>query len=885
MAVLNSGDKLGSYEITGLLGRGGMGEVYRARDARLKRDVAIKALPKEFSRDPDRVSRFQREAELLAALNHPNIAAIYNLEESSGSQYLVLELVEGETLADRLSRDRLSIAEALHIATKVCEALEAAHEKGVVHRDLKPANIKLTPDGKVKVLDFGLAKLTDVAANDITASNSPTMLSGTLGGVILGTAGYMSPEQAKGKIVDKRADIWAFGCVLYEMLTGKQAFAGDSVAEMLAKILEREPDLNLLPVETPGRLREVCHRCLRKDAQQRFRDIGDVRIEIEDLLANPTANADTNAVSITHKKRERVAWAVVVALGFLAVLEPIVFRLRMVVAPEPHEIRFDIPAVRTPLIQGDAGVAVSPDGRSVVFVAQAEGGARQLFVRDLNNVSAQAIAGTNGAAFPFWSPDGHSIGFFADAQLKRIDISGGSPQMLAAASSSPFGAAWSAENTIVFAPGRQSGLYRVTPSGFEATQILKADPRQAVTGQPAFLPDGRHLLYAVGGTPDVAGIYAMAVDGSNSKRLVTGAAFPAYASPDKLLFVRQGTLYVQSFNPVKMEVSGDPVRIQDRVAAASVSGPGIMVYRAAAANNLSQMIWFDRNGKNIGVLEQPVPNQSAVELSPDGKRVATHRTTGGISDVWLIDIDRGVSSRFTFGSGSNTFPIWSPDGQNIVFTSNRPGQQGLYIKPSNGSQPERLLLALPPNSPNIVSADWSRDGRFLAYRLFGAQNGNPDPWILPMEGDRNPFAWLTTPFDESNQQFSPDTRWGAYCSDESGRLEVYIQSFPKAGAKWQASIGGGVAPRWRPDGKELFYIGPDSSLMAVTVAALPDGSLNVGKPSRLFQTRIMGGFSNNVRKQYAATPDGQRFLINSIVEDKEIPPITAILNWTERLKK
>ena len=875
---LSIGTRLGTVEVLAVIGRGGMGEVYRARDTKLKRDVAIKTLPDEFAHDSDRLSRFQREAEVLASLNHPNIAAIYNLEEAEGSRFLVLELVEGETLADRIARGPIPIDEALPIAKSVCEALEAAHEQGIVHRDLKPANIKITADGKVKVLDFGLAKAMEQLPVT-TLSNSPTLISiaASNAGVILGTAAYMSPEQAKGKLVDKRADIWAFGVVLYQMLTGRTLFEGETVSETMAFVMTKDPDWTTLPANAPAQIRELLRRCLIKDPRNRIRDIGDVRIAIEEMHSG----SDTNALGSSRMSLGRDhLWKSVAMVGILiaAVMAvPTIRYLREVAPPAQPEIRLE---VNTPPTADPVSFAISPDGRRLVFSASNKG-MSQLWVRPLDSVATQPLAGTEGGTSPFWSPDSASVGFVAEAKLKRIDIVGGAPQVLANAA--PRGGGWNREGTILFAPG-PGPLFKVPATGGEPVAVTRLEAGQSAHLFPLFLPDGRHFIYfGFGGSAE--GIYTASLDGGPSKRLASADTAAAVSPSGFLFFLRQTTLFAQPFDFSRQELSGNPFSVAEQVVFDAVrprsprfsATSGIVAYRTGSASGARQLMWLDRSGKNVGTIGAPdTAGPTDLELSPDGKRVAVYRSVNVSYDVWLIDPARGVPTRFTFGPASDLNPVWSPDGSRVVFTSTRNRAYNLYWKLSSGAGADELLLE---SDQRKAPLDWSSDGRFLLFYSLDPQTGF-DLWVLPLSGDKKPFAFLKTPFDERNGQFSPDSKWIAYQSNESGRSEIYVQPFPGPGSKFQISANGGAQPRWNKNGKEIFYLSLDSKIMVAPVRLSSDGqSLETGTPVSLFPVRIPGGPLGLSKQQYAVSSDGLRFLVNSTLEEDRSSPITLIVNW------
>jgi serine/threonine protein kinase len=728
-----TGRRLGVYHVQERIGAGGMGEVYIARDTRLGRDVAIKILPQVFTADPDRLARFEREARVLASLNHPNIGAIYGVEEADGLRGLVLELVEGETLAERIARSggpegpplremgrragssdpAIPIGETLSIARQIAEALDAAHEKGIVHRDLKPANIKIRSDGTVKVLDFGLAKAAagDGVSPDLT--HSPTItVAGTREGVILGTAAYMSPEQARGQAVDKRTDIWAFGCVLYEMLTGRSAFGRDTITDTIAALVEREPDWSQLPAGLSPNMRRLLQHCVDKDPKRRLRDIGDAGFEIEAAVHPPAASS----VGSSANDRRRPWWAVPVLLGGVVLgIVGIVLYSRSSVPVLP-ETRLE---VTTPPTTDPGSLAVSPDGRKIVFIGTANS-APALWLRQLDSDSARPLAGTAGAAFPFWAPDSRSVGFFSDGQLRRIDIAGGSPQTVAAAVNGR-GGTWNSDGTIVFTPSASSPLFMVSAAGGEPQAVteLKA-PQQASHRFPQFLPDGRHFVFWVRGSPDARGIYVSSLDGLEMRQLLRADSAAVVVLSGHLLFVREGTLFAQRLDVSQLMPVGDPVPVTERLAfnagydfaAMSASGTGVLVYRPEGTGGERRLTWFDRSGKEVtfaGPIDPATPWNPHV--APDGRTVAVDRTVNGNGDIWVVEMARGLLGRRITTSPSNDgSPVWSPDGNRIAFSSNRRGAFDLYQKPASASGEEELLLE---SSYGKSPMDWSADGRFL----------------------------------------------------------------------------------------------------------------------------------------------------------------------------
>jgi serine/threonine protein kinase/Tol biopolymer transport system component len=914
-----------------------MGEVYRATDTKLKRRVAIKILPPSVAADHDRLARFQREAEVLASLNHPNIAGIYGVEESGGATALVMELVDGLTLAELIDgavdpapsgsearqaagvgprgkqrRKGIPLADALPIAKQIAAALEAAHEQGIVHRDLKPANIKVRSDGTVKVLDFGLAKAMDPAGPMSTeVANSPTITSPALTarGMILGTAAYMSPEQARGKTVDKRADIWAFGAVLFEMLTGQRAFPGEDVTDTIVSVISKEPDWSMLPASTSPSLRSLLRRCLEKDPRQRVRDIGDVSLVLDGAFETAAPQSVPSATS--SGSRARLVWIATLAVAALivaiALAIPAVRHLGEIPPPLPLETRVDIV---TPPTSQPTDFAISPDGRQIIYSASGDR-ASQLWLRSLATTTARPLPGTEGARGPFWSPDGRSIGFMAGNALKRLDIDGGAPQTLAPVTSAS-GATWSANGVIVFAPFASGTLMRAPATGGEVTAVTAFTQGQVAHFAPHFLPDGRKFLFtAVGAAPDAAGIYLGALDGSTPIRLTPangGAVYlperPGDAGPFRtsgwMLWVRERTLVGQRLDIEKAALTGELVTVADGIAVdpvgrsvVSVAATGQVAYRTAAGGD-RQLTWVDRSGAARGTVFDPDSTLTLPNLAPDGRRVVVARTVQSNSDVWLLDGARTI--KLTFDPALDWHPIWSPDGTRIVFRSRRTGVDNIYQKLASGAGEDELLVA----SDQVKTPEsWSADGRYLLYRSIDPQT-SLDLWVLPMFGDRTPSVFLKTPFREGYGAFSPDGRWVAYESNESGRNEIYIRPFvppsraasadkpagkppTPAGGQWQISTAGGIYPRWRPDGKELYYLNPAGAMMAAPIAVI-GATLAPGAPVVLFPTRIVGGGEDIAQgRQYDVASDG-RFLINTVL-DTAAAPITLLQNWNPEAKK
>jgi len=866
--ALQIGTRVGPYEISGLLGVGGMGEVYRATDTNLGRQVAIKVLPASLTNDSERLARFSREAQVLAALNHPNIAAIYHVEDAGGQPAIVMELVEGETLADRIGRGPIPIDEALPIAKQITEALEAAHEQGIIHRDLKPANIKVRPDGTLKVLDFGLAKLNEPNPPNIpSASLSPTITSPALMtgvGVLLGTAAYMAPEQVNGRPADKRCDVWAFGCVVYEMLTGAAAFRGETIPEVLAAILREEPNLAALPAGTPRAVEQLIRGCLLRDRKQRVGDMAVARFALGDAVSTTIPRAEARNVRNTPR------WWLVGAVVVVVLAAGVAFSTRRA-GPQP-EMRVDIV---TPPTTDPLSFALSPDGTHIAFVASGDGPGR-LWLRALNSTNAQALAGTEAATAPFWSADGRSLGFFIGGQVKRLDIDGGAVQTVISGFASR-GGAWNQDGTILFTRNNASPLFRIQASGGDPLPVTKL-VNQQWHATPWFLPDGRRFLFLAGGSQNSSGIYLGSLDNDRTTRLTAGDSGARYVVGNWLLYVRLGSLVAQRVDLDKNVTIGAPITIVGGVPVGpligtfSVSNTGVIAYRAGQANR-RQLAWFDRTGQrlsDVGAADDAI--LMAPKISPDGQRIAIHRTVQGNSDIWLLDGSR--SSRFTFDAATDGFPLWSPDGRTVVFDSNRRGQRDLYRKLANGSSPEQTLLE---TSQNKAANDWSPDGKFLVYLTNDPQTSR-DLWVLPMDGHSQPYAFLKTPFDEWRAQFSPDGRWVAYQSNEPGRYEIYVRPFRGAQGQWQVSTGGGISPRWSRDGHELFYLAPDGKLMAARITAVDD-AVQVGAPAGLFTPPMVGGGAELAAGwQYDVASDG-RFLINVTTEEASTAPITLIFNW------
>ncbi len=891
-----NGKTLGHYRVGDPLGRGGMGEVYAADDLNLSRKVALKFLSEPFAGDPERMARFEREARLLASLNHPNIAAIYGLEQAEGKRFIVMELVEGETLAQRISKGALPVEESLAICRQIAEGLEAAHEKGVIHRDLKPANVMITEGERVKILDFGLAKALSDDTQNVDSSQSPTLTEAmTRPGVILGTAAYMSPEQAKGKTVDKRADIWAFGCILHECLTGKRAFEGETVTETLAAVLTRDPEWEKIPANAQNLLR----RCLEKDPKKRLRDIGDA-FALLDIIPG--------AVSPKHSW----LWISIAAvfIGAFAALSFIHFGKKAVTSAESMRLQIEFPETANPS-SGGGTFALSPDGRRLAFAATGSDRVARIWLREINSLDAKPLQGTESEGHPpfFWSPDSRFIAFDAGGKLKKVDVAGGLPLTICDLSTKLLGGSWSRDGEIIF--GTYVGcLMRVPAEGGTASPLTELNSlrQERQHAYPSFLSDGRHFFYWCNSRIiENRGVYIGSLDERAEKRHLEPVArsllSPVYvrsqdSGPGYLLYSHQGTLVCQRYDERRLERMGEPVPLAEQVGSFgsfslfSASTNGILVYRNARSGQMNRAVWFDRKGKVLGGKGEGAGYGLA--YSPDGEQAAVGLYNPAESfpgvDIWMLHFSRDTKERFTFGQVSNYAPVWSQDGSEIFFASNRDGGvANLYRKAASGTGEEKLLLK--SNNNNFPSS-CSRDGRFLLYTAEDPKTRG-DLWILPLKADSRPFEFLRTVFSETDAHFSPDMRWVAYVSDKSGCNEVYVCTFSQDSGstasepqrEWMISSGGGTAPRWRGDGKELYYRALNGAVMAVKTAA--SGAFDPQTPEALFQapgdlklvpTALSLSF-------WDVTADGSRFLLAAPSEEGSPAPFNVILNWTALLKK
>jgi len=835
-------ERIGQYPIEREVGRGGMGVVYLGRDTRLDRRVAIKVLPEAFAADPERLARFDREARLVASLNHPNIAGIYGLEEADGRRFLALEYVDGETLTERLARGPMPLDDVLDVCRQVAAAVEAAHEGGVVHRDLKPGNVKITPSGEVKVLDFGLAKGgadgTSGPASDL--SQSPTMTQAATGvGVILGTAAYMSPEQARGRAVDKRADIWSFGCVLYECLCGRQAFSGETVSDMIARILQGEPDWDALPPSTPERIRGLLRRCLEKDARRRLRDIGDAKIELEDVQAVRASSSAMRAAAARTGPRALVGWArLAAAVVITAAVTLLVPRLFQRTVP-PAPVRFEVPQPENTSLRADgASPRISPDGRTLAFVASDSSGVPQVWVRKLDATEAKPLPGTRGADdLIFWSPDSRQIAFTAEEKLKRVALAGGDPVVLCPVKLQR-GGSWNAADVILIAPNSNGRIFQIPAIGGDLQPVTTLDSTRGESAHrfPQFLPDGRHFLFSVLPARDgKIETYVGKLGSPERKLLISAQSGVAFQPPGRLLYTQNGRLVVQGFDAGRLELRGKPVPLADEVEGThfssgpevSVSATGALAYVTIRTQN-ARLAWVDFQGHELGSIPVPPGPYDEPDLSPDDRQVVFTREASREADLWVADIERGVASRFTDEPGNNSSPTWSPDGRRIAYMSAVGGlAQVLKVKEVDGNRTDTFLES-DPLYKRLYG--WTPDGKSL---LIARQDPVTqwDLWVLPLDGAQAPVPYLQTRFNETNGRVSPDGRWLAYQSDESGRVETYVQSFPVPGRKYQVTNQGGVFSAWSRDGKRLRFLLSSVPNTLFEADILPGSEFRLG-PSR-----------------------------------------------------
>jgi len=874
--ALAAGQRIGLYEVSGSLGAGGMGEVYRARDTRLGRDVALKILPEIFAADPERLARFEREAQVLAALNHPHIAAIYGLEESGGVRALVMELVEGETLADRISGQPMPVEETLTIARQIADALEAAHEQGIIHRDLKPANIKITTGGAVKVLDFGLAKLSDPNASNVSnapnATMSPTLISPamTTVGVLLGTAAYMAPEQARGRSTDRRVDVWAFGCVLFEMLSGRQAFPGSDVTEVLATVLKSEPDWSVLPPATPPRVRAVLERCLQKDPKLRIRDVGDARLALDGAF-EPAAPATTPA-SFAPARRRWIWPAAALAVAAIAAAATWFITRPSVEPVMPARFSLVLPLTDQLTFAAGTMVAVSPDGQTLAYRA-ARNGTFRLFVRRIDQFEAQAIGDPVPGEAPFFSPDGEWIAYLAGNALRKVSVRGGPAETIAQVTDNYRGGDWTADGTIALAGG---GLDLMPAAGGAPTRLATA-PTGKRFWYPQIIAGGRAILYTSSGPrPDAGDIEVFDVAGKTSRKLAAGVASRLLPT-GHLVFVRSGTLWAAKFDESSLQMQGTPVPVVEGIRVEgggavqySVGRDGTLMYIPGANSAASNLVWIDRKGGQVPFGSAPRTFYS-VRVDPASGAVAVDlRDSGDGADIWVLPPGRQTPTRVTFAAADDTLPAWMPDGR-LVFTSARDGIPALFSQPSDGTG-QAVTIASGPQFLDQVAI--TADGKFAVARTG-------EDIVIVSIADKKVTPLIETPFRDRNPDVSRDGRWLAYQSDESGLPEVYVRPFPDVGkGKWQVSEGGGSRPVWALFRRELFYLGADRVLRSVTFELAGD-AFTPSAPKALGMMPATPG----AHRAFDVAADDQRFLTAKGETNNDRAEINVVRNWVEELRK
>ena len=880
---LASGAMLGPYRVEELIGTGGMGEVYRARDMRLGRDVAIKVLHGGFTLDPEHLARFEREGRMLAALNHPHIAAIHGLEEVDGIPALVLELVEGPTLADRLTAGPLPLKGALNIAHQIAEALEAAHEKGIIHRDLKPANIKITPDGVIKTLDFGLAKVSSGDTCALDLSQPATVTAAALrDGMIMGTAAYMSPEQARGQAVDKRTDIWAFACVLYEMLTGRCAFSAETLSDTIAAVLERDPDWYALPAHTPPLVRRLLRRALEKDRKRRLADIADARIDIEEALTAPSSDERLTVQPVARFGAGRLAASLATALIVGGIIAGSAL-WRTTRQPVPRVTRLTMmlsgPAALT--INGnDRDLAISPDGSRLVYV-----GARgsQLFVRAMNELDATPITVAGAPRHPFFSPDGAWIGFFDGDTIKKVATTGGPVVTICSIPpGGPRGAAWGPDGTIVFATlSRSAGLLAVSAAGGQPATLTTLNPERGEANHwwPEFLPGGQGVLFTIV-RDDSSDVAVLDRRTGGQKILLRQGSHAHYVPSGHLVYATAGTLRAAAFDLGRLQVQGTPVPVEQVVTTAlgaadfDVSHDGTLAYVSGGQALERRVVWVDRQGHEEPI-DAPTGAYDAPALSPDGTRLALE-TRGQEIHIWIWSLARQTLTRFTFARGTEAYPRWTPDGRRLVFASNVPTPPGLFWQPADGTGAAERLTR---NRDFPFLSAVSRDSSQIVF----SENG--DLMVASLRGERQARPLLQTPFNEMNGDISPDGRWLAYQSNESGQFEIYVRPFPDVNSgRWQVSTGGGTRPLWARNGQELFYLagagnqGPSGALMSVHVKR--EASWTADTPTKLFE----GGYVSPINgRTYDVSASGQRFVMIKPASEAAPPSIIVVQHWLDEL--
>ncbi len=893
---LSAGTRLGPYEVQSPLGAGGMGEVYQARDTKLNRDVALKVLPENLAGDLERMARFRREAQVLASLNHSNIAAIYGIEDAANTPALIMELVDGITLADRIVRGPIPAAEAVPLARQIADALEYAHEKGITHRDLKPANIKITPDGKSKVLDFGLAKvLQPDLGGSSDPSSSPTFTGAhTLAGMIQGTAAYMSPEQAKGRIVDRRTDIWAFGCVLYEMLTGTPAFDGETITDTLAAIVRAEPDWSRLPQETPPKLRELLQRCLRKDPKQRLQSMGDARIALDEALSDSNDPSPSQiAVAAQRSDRQQTQAWVLTSLLVLAIGVALAgwWKANRQGERPLQQFELTLGPGESFNFEGNPPLAISPDGTRVAYAAR-RGAVAQIYVRSLDRLEALPLAGTEGAIGPFFSPDGKWIGFAAHGRLMKVPAFGGPVVDLCPINNNSRGAAWGPDGNIYASLSATLGLMRVPASGGDPQPFTTLDPqkKERTHRWPQVLPDGKNVLFTVGTVDspefyDDSEIDAVSIATGKRTAILKGASMAAYVPTGHLVYARGGQLFAVPFDASRLQVTGTATPIVQNVAADSSSGAaffsisnGDLIYISGPTiNERNSLAWADRTG-TVTDLPAPPHHYRDIRLSPDGQRAAVV-IAEKTQDVWIYDIPGNTLNRLTF-EGQDLSPIWTPDGKRIIYQAAL-GASLSQLKwiPVDGSGPSQPLVD--PDTKSRFPVSVSPDGKFLSYEYV-----NGGMMLLPLDGERKPISISSVDSAGLNPAFSPDGRWIAYVSNQGADFQVFVQPYPPTGGRWQVSTQEGTKPRWsdgeKPDGgRQLFYVDGKDNVMVASIDTKM--GFKASTPQVFFKGLYHPAGSTN---DYSVTPDGRRIIMMKNAEGADAPThMVIVLNWFEELRR
>jgi len=875
---IEPGTMLGPYEIDKVVGVGGMGEVYRARDTRLDRSVAIKVLAPHLAERSEHRERLEREAKAVSSLSHPHICPLYDVGHENGVDFLVMEFIEGETLADRLARGPLPIDEVLRYGVQIADALEKAHRQGIVHRDLKPGNVMLTTDG-TKLLDFGLARTDAMAGSDADLTVSPTVSKPlTAVGTVIGTYQYMAPEQLEGKTSDARTDIFALGAVLYEMATGRRAFVAETQASLIGAIMHEKPEpVSSIQPMTPPALDRVIQSCLAKDPEERWQTAHDVKLQLQWIAEGGSVVGLPAPVAARRKSRERLAWAAFAVAGLAAALFAVGYFLR---APVPaQQTRFEI--APPPELGRLGSPRISPDGRYLAFRGVDSNGDAQLWLRPMDSLEARPLAGTEGArgdARPIWSPDSRYIAFFVGDKLKKVPVAGGPAQTICDADGAD--GSWSVGGEIVYDGVATAPLMRVSAAGGIAKPEVSLEDLEDVSalGWPEFLPDGKQFIFLADQTEENTRVMIRSLGSDDERVLMTSDSRVQYVEPGYLVYVLNGMLVAQAFDADAGTVAGDPLPLADSIGVSdigladfSASHDGTLAYRGGQTG-ARKLVWRDRAGRELGQVGEPAEYRTSW-FSPDGQKVVVNvgETDGSNVDLWIHDLDRDVASRFTFDPAWDGVPIWSPDGSRIVFASGRgEGSDAIYWKDASGAGTAELLLAA---EEAIYPSDWSRDGNVLAYMAYGADKGF-DIWALPMDGTGEAFPVLQSEFWEVRASFSPDGRWIVYNSNESGDTEVYVTQFPGPGGKWQVSTNGGTEPRWSADGSEIFYL--DATENLVTVPISTGDTFKAGLPETLFDA---GLFPLIARNRYSVTDDGERFLTLSPITGESIRPISVVLNW------